>query len=70
MQIGGQTLDDFRTPSLRRLPFQDVAADLPVEQDELPVNGYRGPDPRLSYAPLQPAKKLLITLGDNRAARS
>ena len=36
-QIRGQTVDDFRTPTLPLLPGQDVAPDLPVDEDQFAV---------------------------------
>ena len=51
-KISGQPLDDCGSPAFLRLPREDVAADLPIEQDEFPVDGGRRaqarfPDPRL-----------------------
>ena len=37
-----QPLDDLGAPALLRLPGQDVAPDLPVQQHQLAVDGQRG----------------------------
>ena len=38
-EVGGQAVDHLGTPSLLGLPLKDVAADLPVEEDHLAVDG-------------------------------
>jgi hypothetical protein len=42
-QILGEPLDHLHAPSLKALPLEDVAADLPVEQHQLPVHAPSGP---------------------------
>jgi len=36
-QVVRQALDDLGSPAFASLPFQDVAPDLPVEQNQFPV---------------------------------
>lgn len=38
-QVGAEPVDDARAPAFLPLPGDDVAADLPVEQDQLGVDG-------------------------------
>lgn len=56
-QIVGQTLDDLRPPAGLRLPRQNVPADLPVEEDELAVDGERGANPRVPDTLLERTEK-------------
>jgi hypothetical protein len=41
-KVGRQPVDDPATPTLTLLPHQDLAADLPVEADQLAVDGEYG----------------------------
>ena len=46
MQVGGQAVDDLGPQPSSLLPAEDVAADLPVQQDEFAVDREGGPDLR------------------------
>ena len=41
LEVCRQTVDHFRAPVFPFLPVEDVAADLPIEQDQFPVDGHR-----------------------------
>jgi hypothetical protein len=42
-QVPGKLIDNLRTPALSLLTFQDVAADLPIQQDQLAIDGKHSP---------------------------
>jgi hypothetical protein len=44
LKIVGEPIDHLRAPAFRSLPGQDVPADGPVEQDELPADGESSSD--------------------------
>jgi hypothetical protein len=44
-QVGGQAVDHLGTPSFLDPPLEDIAADLPVEADQLAVDGQGGAEP-------------------------
>jgi len=51
-KVGGQSVDNPATPALAPLALEDLVSDLPVELDQLAVDGEYGPgacacDPRL-----------------------
>ena len=47
-QVGGQAVDHLGAPAVRGLAVADVAADLPIEADQLAVHGEGGAQPSLA----------------------
>lgn len=41
MEVFGQPVDNLGASPGRRLPVENIAADLPVQQDELTIDGNR-----------------------------
>ena len=41
LEVRRQSVDHFRAPVFPLLPIQDIAADLPIEQNQFPVDGQR-----------------------------
>jgi len=56
-EILRETIDDASPPTLRCLPFQYVAADAPVEQDELLIDAHGRPQARRADAVLELGQK-------------
>jgi hypothetical protein len=54
-------------PQLSRCCREDLAADLPVEQDQLAIHGERSPELRILNALLQLGQKLAVTGRGGRA---
>ena len=52
------------SPALVILAGEDVAADLPVEEDHLAVDGQRGAELGRADALLEQREKLMVALGD------
>ena len=42
LQVGSQAIDDLSAPTFPLLPIEDVAADLPIKEDQLAVDRNRG----------------------------
>jgi hypothetical protein len=53
LNILGETVDDPGSPAFSSLAGQDVAADRPVKQDQLAVDGECSPDLGRTYAALE-----------------
>jgi hypothetical protein len=43
LQVVSQPLNDFGAPTLASLPGENIAANRPVEENKLPVDGERSP---------------------------
>ena len=52
-QVGRHLVDDTRAPALPCLPLEDVSPELPVEREELTIDGQRGPLLRRLHPRLQ-----------------
>lgn len=63
-KVDGQAVDHIRAPSLLGLPLEDVAADLPVEEDHLAVGCQAGAELGRANAVLELAQELLLALGE------
>lgn len=63
MKVLCQPIDDLATPAGQALTFQDVAADLPIQEDELSIHGRRCLDLGLLDPLLQLTKKLIVAIG-------
>jgi len=62
LEVRRQTVDHFRTPVFPLLPVEDIAADLPVEQNQFPVDGQRCATLRRPNPRLQVGEKLSVTV--------
>ena len=58
LEVRRQTVDHFRAPVFPVLPVQDIAPDLPIEQDQFPVDGQRRAKLRCPNPSLQVGEKL------------
>ena len=64
LEVRRQTVDHFRSPVFPLLPVENIAADLPVEQDQLPVDRQRRAKLRRANPPVQVGEKLSVTIGN------
>jgi hypothetical protein len=62
VEVPGELVNDFRSPSLLPLPGENLPSDLPIEQNEFPVHRHRGPDLRRADLALHMSKKLLVAI--------
>ena len=69
MQVCGKAFNDLGAPPGLILPLQDLAADLPVEQNQFTIDGERCPELGLPDALFQPAKEVFVTLGNDSCSR-
>ena len=60
LEVCRQTVDHLRAPVFPLLPVQDIAADLPVKQDQFPVDRQRRTKLRRSNPPFQVGEKLPV----------
>lgn len=67
LEVRRQTVDHFRAPVFPFLPVEDVAADLPVEQDQFPIDGHQRAKLRRANPPLKVGEKLSIAVGNERS---
>jgi hypothetical protein len=61
-QIGGELVNDFGTPALGALPFQDGVADGPVQLDELGVDRSRSGPLRGPNLNLQLSRQIQVVI--------
>ena len=67
LQVRRQAIDHLSAPAFPRLPIEDVAADLPIEQDQFSVNGERGAQLRRLNPALQVCKELRVAVVRERS---
>ena len=59
-KVRGEAVDDLGTPAVLLLPSQDLLPDLPVEEDDLSVDGGSGGDPSPRNPALEIRKELSV----------
>jgi hypothetical protein len=65
-QVAGQTISHSCPPTLRGLPNQDIAADLPIQQDQFLVDADSGAQPRVADPSFQRASSSGSVCGVDR----
>src|SRR5713226_5819673 len=63
MQIGCQPVDNLCAPTLLFLPSQNVSADAPVKQYQLPIDGQRSADLSVPDSVFQVLQERFVSLG-------
>jgi len=63
LEVGRQAIDHFGAPAFPFLPIEDITTDLPVQQDQVPVDRQRCMELRSLNPSLQVGQKLCVTVG-------
>ena len=63
LEVRRQAVDHFGAPAFPFLPVEDIAADLPVQQDQFPVDRQRCMELRSLNPALQVGQKLCVAVG-------